>query len=334
MHFRSVSHVLWSVLTATVFIVAACVVPNSEPAADDRNAPLTVVATYSILGDWVANVGGEHVNIITLVGPGGDAHTFEPTPADSVALTQAALIFENGLEFESWLDDLYTASGSTAERVAVAEGLSLLAMSKADHDDEAHEDAHADHAEEGDEHDRHHGEFDPHVWHDVTNAMMMVEAIRDALSAADPENGATYAANAEDYLAELAELDAWIREQVVTLPVERRKLVTSHDTFGYFAAAYGFEIVGTALGISTEAADPSAQRLAELIELIEAEAVPALFAENVANPQLIEQIARETGVVVGPPLYTDALGAADSGGDSYIKMMRYNVDAIVTTLSK
>lgn len=726
-------------LLALLLLLTACtipVAPPAAPAAADPNAPLTVVATYSILGDFVANVGGEQVNIITLVGPDGDAHTFEPTPADSVALTQATLIFENGLEFESWLDDLYTAAGATAERIAVAEGISLLAMaesSHADHADEADDHEHADegevvaprrlfvadgkegmvrlldladettlaeytlsgparlyagpsetlafalqreqnrvdlldsgvrfvaheehydldlgepaqldftleiaqpthfvphheqvvifndgdgtvtlfteaaarggdapitftsgrahhgvavplgdhmvlslpdpddegailpvgvtvqtmageevarfadcpalhgeasvgesavafgcsdgvllvqqegasfnaakipnpadnpnearvgtlyysadaellvgnfsregitlydlatltmtpvrtpapmwsfalaehdphhivvltldgqlhtidgesgeiigsvaavdafeppaqgaegvilplihvagemayisdpnagtvtevhlvemavertltipgapyslaafgaladvhagaeasgdhdheaeeedaHEEHADEADHQHGEFDPHVWHDVTNAMAMVETIRDALSAADPDNAAVYAANADAYLAELAELDAWVVEQIESIPPERRKLVTAHDTFGYFAQRYGLEIVGTALGsLSTEVGDPSAGELAALIETIQAEGVPALFAENVSNPALIERIAQETGATIGEPLYTDALGAADTAGATYIDLVRYNVTAIVTALSK
>jgi ABC-type Zn uptake system ZnuABC Zn-binding protein ZnuA len=186
-----------------------------------------------------------------------------------------------------------------------------------------------------DEHGHHHGEFDPHVWHDVANAMAMVEAIRDALSAADPDNAAAYASNADAYLAELAELDAWVTEQIATIPPDRRKLVTAHDTFGYFAQRYGLEIVGSALGsLSTEAGDPSAGALATLIETIQAAGVPALFAENVSNPELIERIAQETGVTIGEPLYTDALGAAGTPGATYIDMVRYNVTAIVTALSQ
>lgn len=697
-------------LLALLLLLTACiapVAPAAEPAPADPNAPLTVVATYSILGDLVANVGGDHVDVITLVGPDGDAHTFEPTPADSVALTQAALIFENGLEFETWLDDLYTAANTTAERIVVTEGLQPRAMAEAGHAHGAEEEVvapqrlfvadgkdgavrlldlsdgstlaeyslsgparlyrgpsgtlafavqreqnqvdlldsgvrfveheeHYDldleepaqldfalaiaqpthfvihdeqvaifgdgdgtvtllteaaarggdaprtfatgrahhgvavplgdhmvlslpdpdneaailpvgvtvqtmagaevarfagcpglhgeasvgksavafgcsdgvllvqqdgaafsaakipnpadnpnaarvgaldysdaaemlvgnfsregivlidttaltmtpvrtpaplwpfalaehdphlvvvltldgqlhtidgesgeitgsvaaieafepptqggegvilpllqvagemayisdpnagtvtevhlaemavertltlpgapyslaafgaladfHAGEADEHGHHHGEFDPHVWHDVTYAMAMVEHIRDALSAADPENAADYAANADAYLAELTELDAWVTAQIESIPAERRKLVTSHDTFGYFAARYGLEVVGSALGsFSTEAADPSAGELAALIEMIETEGVPALFTENVSNPDLIERIAQETGVTIGEPLYTDALGAVGTPGATYIDMVRYNVTAIVTALSQ
>lgn len=320
-------HKFLFLLLSLFLMLAACAAPApvNAPQAPNGEEPLVVVATYSILGDLVTKVGGEHLQVITLVGPNGDAHTFEPTPADSVALTQAALIFENGLAFEPWLDELYSASGATAQRVVVSEGIELLASSE----EEEH-----DHTGEA-EHDETHGEFDPHIWHSVRNAMQMVENIRGALVAADPDHADAYAANAERYLAELTELQEWVQEQVATLPAERRKLVTSHDTFGYFAAAYGFEIIGTAVGAaSTEAADPSARELAELVERVKAEAIPAIFAENVANPQLIEQIAEETGAVVGAPLYTDALGAAGSDGDSYIKLMRYNVEKIVSALQK
>lgn len=309
-------------LILLLFSLTACTSSaNTDESAHSENADagLSAVATFSILGDLVQNVAGDHVQVVTLVGPDGDAHTFEPTPADSVALTKAALIFENGLGLEPWLDDLYSASGATAPRVVVSGGVELLSLHEAEHDQA----------------DTEHGEFDPHIWHNVANAIQMVENIRAALSAADPAHADAYTANAENYLAELKELDSWVQDQVATLPADRRKLVTSHDTFGYFAAAYGFEIVGTAMGAaSTEAADPSARELAQLAETIKAADVPTIFAENVANPQLIEQIAREAGVSVGPPLYTDALGKAGSEGDSYIRMMRYNVDAIVTALSE
>ena len=732
MYFQHKIHIRLACLLVLLLLLAACAVPAPPPpssAASDLDELLTVVATYSILGDLVANVGGEHVNVVTLVGPDGDVHTFEPTPADSVALTQAALIFENGLEFESWLDDLYTAAGAGGQRVAVTDGIALRAMEEGhdEHADEEHADdehihsdiapkrlvvadgttpvvhiltigegeiltsyevagparvyvgadetlayavqtsanqvnvinsgvryvphddhydldltdpalldfaldgptpihfvahdgliaifndgdgtavifpdsgarsngdvvtvdsgrphhgvalpmddlvvlsipnpedpeaalpvgvavrtldgedvasfaecpglhgeaslghdavafgcadgvlilardgdiwtgrkianpaenpdearvgtlyynqasgllagnwssqgltlfdleadvmtpiilpvpmwafawseyaphhllaltidgslhtvdaetgeilgsvavvdafelpqqgeegvlrpaliaagdmayisspntgevvevhvphlevarrltvegapfslaafgaqadPHAndhkdeaadDHAQEehADEHGHHHSEFDPHVWHDVANAMVMVEAIRDALSAADPAYAAGYAANADAYLAELAELDGWVTAQIKSIPPQRRKLVTAHNTFGYFAQRYGLEVIGSALSsLSTEDADPSAGELAALIEEIRAEGVPALFAENVSNPDLIERIAQETGITVGEPLYTDALGAAGSDGATYIEMVRHNVTAVVAALGE
>jgi ABC-type Zn uptake system ZnuABC Zn-binding protein ZnuA len=171
------------------------------------------------------------------------------------------------------------------------------------------------------------------VWHDAANAIVMVENIRDALVSADPANAALYEANATSTIARLQALDAWVRQQVATLPQERRKLVTSHDTFGYFAAAYGFEILGTALGsLSTEAGDPSARAIGQLVEEIKSAGVPAIFAENVANPDLMASIAAEAGVELAPTLYTDALGPPGSPGETYEGMMRSNVTTIVDAL--
>jgi zinc/manganese transport system substrate-binding protein len=289
------------------------------PEAGANNAKLDVVATFSILGDLVQNVGGDRVAVRTLVGPGGDAHTFEPSPADSVALNQASLVFENGLEFEPWLDDLYSSSGSKATRVVVTDRIAPI------------EAAAGGQRAEG---EQPRDESDPHVWSDAGNAIRMVESIRDALAKADTNNADAYIANANGYLAELKALDDFIVAETAKLLPQRRKLVTIHDTFGYFAKRYGYEIVGTALGsVSTEAADPSAGELAKLIEQIKATGVPAIFAENVHNPDLMSRIASEAGVKLGPSLYTDALGEPGSDGDTYLKMMRSNVMAIVTTLS-
>jgi ABC-type Zn uptake system ZnuABC Zn-binding protein ZnuA len=340
---------------------------------------LTVVATFSILGDLVSNVAGDRVEIATLVGPGADAHTFEPSPADNQALLAADLVFENGLGFETWLDDLYESSGSEARRVVVTEGIEGLIGAGEHEEEETHEAAHggeeghageqehedgeehaeeaegtaeADHADEDADHQAEsgqateeedhaaedgedvHGEYDPHVWHDVTNAIHMVERIRDALTEADPRNAAVYRANAERYIGELRELDETVRERTSALPEERRKLVTSHDTFGYFAQRYGFEIVDTALGVTTEESEPSAAEIAQLIREIEEAGVPAVFTENVSNPGVMERVAQETGAEVAPPLYTDALGEPGSEGGTYLEMVRYNADTIVEALGE
>ena len=287
--------------------------------------PLQVVASFSILGDLVKNVGGEAVAVTTLIGPGVDAHTYDPAPADLVVLTTAEVIFENGLGFEPWLDGFLASTQPQGARVVVTKGITPR-------------EAGADAAHEGEEHleeedAQEHGQFDPHVWHDVANVIVMVGNIRDALVAVDPDRAELYEANAAAYIAELEALDASIRDQVATLPEERRILVTSHDTFGYFADAYGFTVLGTALGsLSTEAGDPSARDIAALVEAIAATGVPAIFAENVANPDLMESIAAEAGVALAPPLYTDALGPPGSPGETYIGMMESNVTTIVDAL--
>jgi ABC-type Zn uptake system ZnuABC Zn-binding protein ZnuA len=307
---------------ALAALMAQTPVSAQTPASGD---PLSVVASFSILGDLVRQVGGDAVQVTTLIGPGVDAHTYDPAPADLVALSEADIIFENGLGFEPWLDGFFASAQPAGARVVVSDGITPREIGGED----------AGHDEAGDAHEGEdgHGAFDPHVWHDVANAIVMTENIRDALAAADPANAAQYEANAAAYVAELEALDAEIREQVATLPEERRKLVTSHDTFGYFADAYGFEVVGTVLGsLSTEVADPAARDVAALIAEIEAAGVPAIFAENVANPDLLASIAAEAGVELAPALYTDALGPAGSPGETYLGMMRSNAAAIIDAL--
>ena len=301
--------------------------PTTPGAARGQDGePLRVVATFSILGDWVTQVGGDRIEVATIVPAGGDAHTFDPNPDQVTSIADADLIFEIGIGFETWLDDMYAASGSEAQRIVVSEGLDLIAA------DEASPVAEAE--PEGEEEDHAHGEVDPHIWHDVNNAVASVETIRAALGSADGANAATYDANAGAYAAELTELDAFIRAEAGKLPEDRRKLVTSHDTFGYFARAYGFEIVGTALNsLTTESNDPPASEIAALVEEIDDSGVPAIFAENVSNTDLMQTIADEAGVTLAPSLYTDALGEPGSDGETYIAMMHSNSSTIVTALS-
>jgi ABC-type Zn uptake system ZnuABC Zn-binding protein ZnuA len=305
------------VFALAVLAVAVSLAPAAVAAQTPASGePLSVVASFSILGDLARQVGGDAVVVTTLIGPGVDAHTYDPAPGDLAALTEADVIVENGLGFEPWLDTFFESAQPPGVRVVVSEGITPRQIGA--HEDEAGHNP---------------GALDPHVWHDVANAIVMVENIRDALVAADPANAALYEANAAAYIADLEALDAEIRAQVETLPAERRKLVTSHDTFGYFADAYGFEVVGTALGsLSTEAADPAARDIAMLVAEIQAAGVPAIFAENVANPDLMAAIAAEAGVQLAPPLYSDALGPPGSPGETYIGMMRSNAAAIVAAL--
>jgi ABC-type Zn uptake system ZnuABC Zn-binding protein ZnuA len=309
-----------------------------DHAAAQPAEPLQVVTTFSILGDIVANVGGDAIALESIVPAGGDAHTFDPTPDQVAGVSDADLIFEIGIGFEPWLADMVEASGTSAQEIVVTDGLDLIdGEGEEEHAGEATPEAggHEDEAE-GEEHEHEHedGAVDPHVWGDVANVIAITATVKDALVAADPANAATYEANATAYTTQLQELDQWIRAEIAKLPEDRHKLVTSHDTFGYFARAYGFEVVGTAIGsVSTESGDPSAQDIAALVEQIEATGVPAIFTENVSNPDLIDAIASEAGVTVGPALYTDALGEPGSEGDTYIKLMTYNVTSIVTALS-
>lgn len=298
---------LFATLLTLSLLSAACSVAPLPTAPGRR---LKVVATFSVIGDLARNVGGDDMDIATLVGPGQDTHTFEPSPADGRALAEADLVLENGLGFETWLDDLFTSAGSEAARVAVTEGITPRIAS------------------EGEEE----GQPDPHVWHSVASAIQMVKNIRDALAQVDPANAAAYQANADQTLTALQTLDTWVFAQVKAVPEDRRKLVTTHDTFGYFAERYGFEVVGTILPTTTEGASPSAQALAALVEAVRAQGVPALFAENVSSNALLNQVAAEAGVKVIASLYTDALGPPGSDGDTYVKMMRHNVTTIVAAL--
>jgi zinc/manganese transport system substrate-binding protein len=276
-----------------------------------------VVATISIIGDWVKAVGGDDVELKTLVGPDGDPHEYEPVPADSITLSKADLVFENGFGLENWLDKLYTSAGGKATRVIITTGVDVRHVPQAEGE-----------RPNGKDDDR-----DPHAWQSVKNAAVMVGNIRDALKTADPAHADGYASRADAYIKQLNELDNWTMEQIHTIPEARRKLVTSHDAFGYFGNRYGVDISRSALeSVTTEAADPSAKQIADVVEQIKASGVPVIFLENIQNRKLIDQIAAEAKVKVGPPLYSDALGKPGTDGDTYLKMIRYNVTTLVKAL--
>ena len=310
---------------------ALAITSTFERAHAQGDTPLKVTASFSILADWVKNVGGDAVDVTSIVPAGGDAHTFDPDPATVASITDARVIFAIGPGFEPWLADMVEASGNTAPFVEIIDGITPLEATE-DHDHEEDE----EHGEEEHDHDHEHdhGDTDPHIWGDVHNAIAAVEMIRAGLAEVDPDNADQYQTNADAYTAQLEDLDASIREQIATIPEENRKLVTSHDTFAYYANAYGLEVLGTALGsLSTEAGDPSAKDIATLVEDIQESGVPAIFAENVVNPALMQSIADEAGVELAPTLYTDALGEAGTDGDTYIGMMTYNTATITAALS-
>ena len=349
--------------------------------AQDR---IQTVATFSILGDLVQQVGGERIALTTLVGPGGDGHVYSPTPGDARTLAEADIIFRNGLLYEGWIDRLIEASGTQATIVAAADGINAIADAGHghdhddhghdhddhghghddhghDHDDHGHDHddhghghddhghshddhghdhddhghSHDDHGHDHDEHghddhghdhdDHAHGDYDPHAWQDVGNVKVYVANIRDALIARDPDGADLYNANAEAYIAELAALDAEIREAVAALP-EGALVITSHDAFRYFTHAYGLEFEAP-VGTSTEV-EATARDVARLIDTIRASNIRAVFAESLTDARLIEQIAREAGVPVAGTLYSDALSPPDGPAGTYIDMMRHNISLI------
>lgn len=287
-------------------------------AAAQSGEKLRVVATFSILGDLVRQVGGERVDVATLVGPNGDAHVYAPTPADGRRLGEAKVVFANGLKFEGWINRLIKSSGTKAAIVEAATGVKpITSEENADHGDHKHA------------HD--HGAFDPHAWQSVANAQIYVANIRDALSAADPAGKATYGANAATYLKALDDLDKEIKALVDRIPAERRKLITSHDAFRYFEAAYGIDFIAPQ-GVSTDA-EASAKDVAKIIRQIKAEKISAIFVENISDPRLMERIAKETGAKIGEPVFSDALSDPNGPAGTYIDMMRHNIKAFSAALS-
>jgi zinc/manganese transport system substrate-binding protein/manganese/iron transport system substrate-binding protein len=279
-----------------------------------------VVASTTLIADLVKQIGGDRVAVTALLPVGADPHTFEPRPGDIAALSDADVVFINGLHLEEALEPVLETNVKGA-LVEVSEGIEPLPfVDEHEGEEQAHEDG---------EHS--HSAGDPHTWTDPNNVIVWAQNIAAALSKADPANAETYQSNAEAYIAELQALDEWIRQQVERVPVGQRKLVTDHSDFGYFADEYGFEQVGLVVpSISTNAA-PSAQELAELEDAIHAQGVKAIFVGNTVNPALSEQVARDTGAKL-VFLYTDSLGEAGSQVDSYLNFMRYNVSAIVDAL--
>jgi ABC-type Zn uptake system ZnuABC Zn-binding protein ZnuA len=337
---RATAALAIGVLLAGCGATGAQTAASPAPQPDEDSAPagaISVVATTTIIADMVANVGGERVSVRSLLPPGADPHTYAPAPSDVQAIAESQIVFENGLGLDEWLDDVIANAGGSRPRVAVTDGPEAIEADDDHGDDDHGDDDHADedeHADESDEHagDDHGHDEDPHMWLDVQRAIGYVENIRDGLTAVDPDGAATYESNADAYIAELRALDQEIEELTAQIPAERRRIVTNHDTFAYFAERYGFEVVGTVFeGVSTEQ-EPSAQQIAQLVSRIREANVPAVFTENTVNPRLAEQVGNEAGVRVVTDLYTDALGEPGSPGDTYIGMMRHNAQQIVEVL--
>lgn len=315
-------------LAAVVGVITSLPIIPSVAAAEN----LKVVASFSIIADFAKNVGGDRVDIITLVGPNGDAHVYEPKPADAATVGSADVVLVNGLQFEGFLQRLVEASATKAPVVELTKGGEVLRNTE----EEGHHDqdkaakggqGHAAEAEEGhEEGHHHHGESDPHAWQSVHNAELYVKNIADAFCVTDAAGCDTYWANAESYGRQLEALEEEIKVAVAEIPADKRTIITSHDAFEYFEHEYGIKFLAPE-GVSTES-EASASDVAALIKQVRQDKASAIFVENVTNPRLIEQIASETGLKVGGELYSDALSDENGPAATYLEMMRHNITTI------
>ena len=286
---------------------------------------LDVVATFSILGDMVQQVGGDRVKVTSLVGPDGDTHVYRPTPKAAKAIAQTKVLFVNGLEFEGWIERLVESSGFKGRMVTATVGIEALKM-----EEEGHHDDHDKHGKK-DGHEHHnHGEYDPHAWHSLANARIYVRNIVDGLAAADPQGAKAYRANAERYIKEIKSLESEMEKAMKSVSADGRKVVTPHDAFGYLGSTYGIKFLAP-VGISTEA-EASAGDVAKLIRQIKKEKISAIFVENITDRRLLDQIVRETGARIGGTLYSDALSKANGPAGTYLDLMRHNIRTLVKAL--
>src|SRR6195952_2750669 len=283
-------------------LIVLALLAVTAPARAER---LNVVASFSILGDLVRNVGGDNVNVTTLVGADGDAHVYVPTPADAKKIADAKLVFVNGFGLEGWLPRLVQSAGNKATIVTATSGIAPLKLGS---------------------------DADPHAWQSPLNAKVYVANIRDALIAADPADAEAFKSNANAYLAKLDALDGEVRQAVAQIPENRRKVISTHRAFGYFEAAYGVAFIAPQ-GVSTES-EASARDIAGIITQIRAAKIPAVFLENISDPRLIRQIAAETGARVGGTLYSDSLTGEKGDSPTYIDMVRHNIKALTSALSQ
>lgn len=302
------------------FLQACCLAAMGafgSGAAHASQDKLKVVASFSILADFAKNVGGDRVDVSMLVGPGGDAHVYTPTPADARNVAAARLVIVNGLGFEGWLSRLVKAAGNKAAIITATKGITPR-QNKTDDHKHAHGHSHDD-------------ETDPHAWQSVPNAKIYVANIRDALIAADAAGAETYRANADRYLKKLDELEREVRQAVDTIPADRRKLISTHDAFGYLADSYGIAFIAPQ-GVSTES-EATAKDVARIVTQIKAQKIPAVFLENVSDPRLMRRIAQESGAKLGGTLFSDSLTSEKGDAATYIEMIRHNIRTLANALA-
>jgi zinc/manganese transport system substrate-binding protein len=306
-------------------LFAALALPALLPGRLRAQAPVRVVASFSILGDMVAEVGGDRVQVRTIAGPNTDAHSFQPRPSDAEALRGAALVVRNGLGFEGWMDRMIRSANYRGPIVTTTDGITPRSMAGHSHS----------HGHGGAERRQNHAVGprtvpDPHAWQDPRLGAVYARNIARGLAAADPASAAAHQAAGEAYATRIEAIDGWIRQQLAGVPEARRKVVTSHDAFGYFGAAYGIRFLAPQ-GVSTEG-EPSAQQVGNLIRQIRAENITAVFIENMANPATLERLAREAGVRVRGKLFADALSESNGPAPTYEAMFRHNLGLLVPAM--
>lgn len=315
------SALIWIRILILGLILPACARNiSTAPATGNSTGSLRVLATTTIVADVVAQVGGDRIQLDSLLPPGVDPHSFEATPQEVVKISEASLIFINGAGLETFLNPLLESAGAQATVVAVSDGVQLLAGT---------EDLHSEDETGGQQTDP---EGDPHTWFDPNNVIIWTENIAAALSQADPQEAETYQANAERYKERLRELDRWIQSQVEQIPPERRLLVTDHTSLTYYAARYGFEQVGAVIPGYSTLAEPSAQDLARLEDQIRSLGAPAVFVGEASNPVLSRRVSQDTSIQL-VQLYNGALSTADGPAPTYIDLMRYDTGQIVAALT-
>jgi ABC-type Zn uptake system ZnuABC Zn-binding protein ZnuA len=314
---QNINRILFMPLLAVLVFLSACSSSAQTASIDQQHSGdrLKVLATTTIVADVVSRVGGDLIDLSVLLPVGTDPHSFDPTPQDISKVSEADLVFVNGAGLEEFLDNLIESAGVQDSVVQVSDGIEFLALES-----------------EGDEHDNDQSGVNPHTWTDPNNVIIWTSNIAQALGKIDPENADTYHANAEAYQAELKTLDAWIRDQVESIPLENRKLVTDHNLFGYFADEYGFEQVGALIPGYSTLAEPTAQELAEIEDAIQELDVKAIFVGNTVNPTLAERVSEDTGIQL-VFVYTGSLDDSGSDAGTYIDYMRYNTTAFVDALT-
>tara|TARA_Y100000310_G_scaffold246052_1_gene251164 strand:- start:5368 stop:6288 length:921 start_codon:yes stop_codon:yes gene_type:complete len=278
---------------------------NSGTIGENDNGNKKALTTINIIADFVGNVAGDKMDSVSLLPVGSDPHVYEPVPRDVQEIVDSDLVFYNGYNLEKWMEELLENAGGIRQSHQVTANLEPMRDQRNDPD--------------------------PHLWMDPVYAVSYVESIKEVLMEFDPENAEYYEKNAEGYINQLKELNDWIKARVEEIPEENRKLVTTHDAYAYFGIRYGFKVVGSIWGITTED-EPSAQEVAALVDGIKTEDVQAAFVETTINPKLMERVAKDAGIELGKALYGDSLGLPGSGADTYIGMMRTNVNNIVEAL--